>query len=121
MVTCTCSNWSQHAVYASPFNANISPACSHNCLPCHLHMPGTLCWWWPCAYLKTAYCLCTLLPPPACLPPFPQPLPDISDWLYGGATQIGNAPVHIWQRFDRQGGKTSTYTFYTTPQGTPVR
>ncbi|WIA34990.1 hypothetical protein OEZ86_013270 [Tetradesmus obliquus] len=49
------------------------------------------------------------------------PLPDISDWLYGGATQIGNAPVHIWQRFDRQGGKTSTYTFYTTPQGTPVR
>jgi hypothetical protein len=50
-----------------------------------------------------------------------QPLPDISGWLYGGVTEIGNAPVHIWQLFDRQGGKTSTYTFYTTPDGSPVR
>eukprot|EP00882_Tetradesmus_deserticola_P005396 GHRQ01005678.1.p1 GENE.GHRQ01005678.1~~GHRQ01005678.1.p1 ORF type:complete len:200 (+),score=73.28 GHRQ01005678.1:390-989(+) len=49
------------------------------------------------------------------------PLPDISGWLYGGTTEIGNAPVHIWQLFDRQAGKTSTYTFYTTPEGTPVR
>jgi hypothetical protein len=51
----------------------------------------------------------------------PQPLPDISDWLYGGTTSIGNSQVHIWQLFERKWGKTSTYTFYTTPEGQPVR
>jgi uncharacterized protein affecting Mg2+/Co2+ transport len=50
-----------------------------------------------------------------------QPLPDISRWLYGGTTSIGNSEVHIWQLFDRKWGKTSTYTFYTTPEGLPVR
>jgi hypothetical protein len=51
----------------------------------------------------------------------PQPLPDISQWLYGGTTSIGNSEVHIWQLFERKWGKTSTYTFYTTPEGLPVR
>jgi hypothetical protein len=50
-----------------------------------------------------------------------QPLPDISAWHYGGETSIGNAQVHIWQLFDKQFKKTSTYTFYATPDGTPVR
>lgn len=50
-----------------------------------------------------------------------QPLPDISDWLYGGTTSIGNSQVHIWQLFERKWGKTNTYTFYTTPEGQPVR
>lgn len=49
------------------------------------------------------------------------PLPDISSWSYGGTTSIGNSEVHIWQLFDRKWGKTSTYTFYTTPEGLPVR
>jgi hypothetical protein len=63
-------------------------------------------------------CMSCAVNPPS---PLSQPLPDISEWLYGGVTEIGNAPVHIWQMFDRQGGKTSTYTFYTTPDGSPVR
>lgn len=50
-----------------------------------------------------------------------QPLPDISDWTYGGTTSLGNSDVHIWQLFERKWGKTSTYTFYTTPEGLPVR
>lgn len=49
------------------------------------------------------------------------PLPDLSDWHYGGSTNIGNEEVNIWQMFTKKWGKTSTYTFYTTPQGRPVR
>eukprot|EP00775_Hariotina_reticulata_P008341 gene8341-8525_t len=49
------------------------------------------------------------------------PLPDISDWEYGGTASLHNAQVHIWQRFNKQMGKVSTYTFYTTEDGTPVR
>eukprot|EP00879_Flechtneria_rotunda_P007527 GHRR01007896.1.p1 GENE.GHRR01007896.1~~GHRR01007896.1.p1 ORF type:complete len:555 (+),score=166.79 GHRR01007896.1:1913-3577(+) len=49
------------------------------------------------------------------------PLPDISKWSYGGKTTINDNDVHIWQWFNKQWGKTSTYTFYTTPEGTPVR
>jgi hypothetical protein len=50
-----------------------------------------------------------------------QPLPDISGWEYGGTASLHNAQVHIWQRFNKQMGKVSTYTFYTTEDGTPVR
>lgn len=50
-----------------------------------------------------------------------QPLPDLSSWLYGGSTNIANEAVNIWQLFSKQWGKTSTYTFYVTPQGRPVR
>lgn len=50
-----------------------------------------------------------------------QPLPDLSNWHYGGSTNIANEEVHIWRLFSKKSGKTSTYTFYTTPEGRPVR
>lgn len=92
---------------------DVCPAC---CLLC-VSGPDT------CAAAFCSVGLCTVAPAPL-LPPHPsaqQPLPDISGWLYGGTTSIGNSEVHIWQLFERKWGKTSTYTFYTTPEGLPVR
>lgn len=54
-------------------------------------------------------------------PLLPQPLPDLSSWVYAGATSIGNEEVNIWQLSSRKGGKVNTYTFYITPEGRPVR
>ncbi|KAG2488091.1 hypothetical protein HYH03_013394 [Edaphochlamys debaryana] len=49
------------------------------------------------------------------------PLPDISHWTYAGTARIGNADATAWQLNDRHGEKTASYTFYTAPNGWPVR
>jgi hypothetical protein len=50
-----------------------------------------------------------------------QPLPDISEWSYAGTTQLGNTPAHMWQLMRRAQQKVSSYTFYTSPEGAPLR
>lgn len=49
------------------------------------------------------------------------PLPDISGWTYAGSTTLNNAQALVWQYSVRHGEKTATYTFYTAPNGWPLK
>ncbi|KAG2424481.1 hypothetical protein HXX76_014533 [Chlamydomonas incerta] len=49
------------------------------------------------------------------------PLPDIRAWTYAGTAQVGNAQALVWQLSEKHGDKTAAYSFYTAPNGWPLR
>lgn len=48
-------------------------------------------------------------------------LPDISGWPYLGERQVNGEAVHLWRYEQKHSAKTSVYSFYIRPDGTPVR
>lgn len=48
-------------------------------------------------------------------------LPDISDWVFAGDLTLDGVPSHLWRTQSKDGDLISTYTFYTSLQGAPLR
>ncbi|GBF89567.1 hypothetical protein Rsub_02285 [Raphidocelis subcapitata] len=50
------------------------------------------------------------------------PLPSLDEWRYAGATVLRGKDAEIWTLRERLSeAKTAVYTFYITPEGTPLR
>lgn len=61
---------------------------------------------------------------PAAAPSLRAPaLPDLSagGWVHAGAAAVGGRPAELWQRKDIKGQKISSYAFYVSEDGTPLR